>query len=177
MQEGAATMPSRAPTYYHWAMDKPCTTNQTYGFELKGEMTKYASLQALKPPKPSGRFDQVRPFSSLAFFPEIPDKRKSMTVGERHIKTAGVLDTKTPGVQSRFNINKGYTMGHVPVSSRVQCRKYPAEVQLISYQAVPQVYQHPKAKEKDIYLWHTLSGCLVHAKNPVNGSFNSQIAY
>lgn len=170
-------MPSRAPTYYHWAMDKPCTTNQTYGFKLKAEMAKYASLQALKPFKASGKSDYTRPFSSLPFFPEIPDKRKGLTVGERHIKTAGVLDTKTPGVQSRFNINKGYTMGSVPVSSRVQRRKYPAEVQLINFEAVPQVYQHPKPKENDIFLWHTLSGCLVHAKNQNNGTLKSEVAY
>ena len=170
-------MPSRAPTYYHWAMDKPCTTNQTYGFELKGEITKYASVQALKAPQRAGQYNYTRPFSSLAFFPEIPDKRKGLTVGERHIKTAGVLDTKSPGVPNRFNINKGYTMGHVPVSSRVQRRKYPAEVQLVSFEAVPQAYVHPKPKQKEIFLWHTLAGCLVHAKTPANGALSSEVAY
>jgi hypothetical protein len=28
-------MPSRDPTYYRWSQDKPVTTNQTYGFELR----------------------------------------------------------------------------------------------------------------------------------------------
>ncbi len=152
-------------------MDKPCTTNQTYGFDLKDEMDKYARIRASKPPKKIGPFDYTRPFSNMGFFPEIPDDRKGLTVGERIIKSAGVLDRKSKGLQNRFDINRGYTMGHIPVSARVRSARYPAEVKLVSFQAIPPVYERAKPKEKDIYLWHSLSGCLVHARNPTEEGF------
>ncbi len=153
------------PTYYQWAMNRPCTTNQTYGYELRGGMAKSAQQRSTKPRHSS---HYARPFSSAAFLPEIPDKRRNLTVGERQLRQAGVLDRTSPGTQNRFNINDGYTMGSVPVSSRVQQRKHPAGVRLVDLTTVPPAYVQPPRKEKDVILWHTLLGCLVHAKIPNN---------
>ena len=164
-------MPARAPTYYHWAKDKPCTTNQDYGFLGKPDMLRRQAEDRLKPKRVEGPFDYARPFSNLGFFPDISEA-KALTL--QRSKTApaykrvppGVLSS-APGPVNTFDINRGYSMGHVPIPSRVTKRQYPADVKLVRHQSVPSTYQQPVSAQKDLFLWHTLSGCLVHVKNHI----------
>ena len=157
-------MPSRAASYYHWSQDKPCTTNQNYGFNLKADMFQRQAEDSLKPKKPVGIFGYTRPFSNLGFFPEI-SVTKSMT--SQRAQTAPLYLRKScpPGAINKFDINRGYSMGHVPITSRVVKREFPADVKLVRHKTVPPTFKHTSPKEKDLFLWHTLSGCLVHVKN------------
>ena len=56
-------------------------------------------------------------------------------------------------------------MGYSPVHERVVKRDLPVGCTLNRSVSAPGAYRYPEPKGKDIYLWHTLSGCLVHAKN------------
>ena len=153
-------MPSRAPSYYHWAMDKPCTTNQTYGY-FHREST---DLTAKKPTGPKGPFDYTRPFSNSGFFPQISWKgRLTSATQARPLRPS--KDYNPPSSINRFDINKGYTMGHSPVYERVAKPEQPVGCMLNRSASAPAAYRYPEPKGKDIFLWHTLSGCLVHAKN------------
>jgi len=159
-------MPSRAPTYFSWAHDKPCTTNQVYGFAIKGDMT-----TDIKTKDVLGPFDYVRPFSNCGFFPEISSSG-GLVSKHRFSSATGAsksIDTTvrtSSAIRKAFNINDGYTSGGPDsIRNRMVKSQYPADVRLQRIQTSPPIYQHPVKKEKDIYLWHTLSGCLVHAKN------------
>jgi hypothetical protein len=67
---------------------------------------------------------------------------------------------------NRFNINRGYTMGHIPVKNRVVHSSVPAGLQLDRSKSAPAIpYRYKKPKADTLYLWHTLSGTLVHVKN------------
>ena len=146
-------MPQRAPSYYHWSMDKPCTTNQVYGFHSKDDRAE--DYKGKKPYK--GPFDYTRPFSNCGFFPQISYK-KYMTAMEKPKRTHYNPDT-------RFDINKGYTMGYTPVTEKIRQTDIPAGFKLNRSVTVPPAYEYPTPKGKDLYLWHTLSGTLVHCKN------------
>ena len=155
-----STMPSRAPTYYHWSQDKPCTTNQVYGFQIKDTLTTDCAKTKAFP----GPFDYTRPFSNCGFFPEIAHTgglvakhRQSMSAMERSFLQGSAT--------KRFNINEGYSLGPDPIHKRVIQRDHPADVKLARFQSAPSTYRYPVPKEHDIYLWHTLSGSLVHVKN------------
>ena len=154
-------MPQRAPSYYHWSMDKPCTTNQVYGFSSKGQTTDdYKGKKSYRAPN-----DHVRPFSNCGFFPQISYKTY-MTVNQKG----------QPGLEEpskRFNINKDYVMGYTPVTDKIVHSDVPAGFKLTRSVTVPPAYEHRRPKGKDLYLWHTLSGTLVHCKNyppPVSAS-------
>lgn len=166
-------MPSKAPTYYHWSHDKPCTTNQVYGFYMKDEMEE-KERTSMNPSKKSGPFDYVRPFSNLGFFPEIKAANGSqrLTKSSMGLESRSVYYPPKKPIQNK-TINRGYTAGYVPVYSKVTVSKYPAGVKLQKFQATPPAFQRSAAKEKEIFLWHTLSGCLVHCKNPVGRSLQA----
>lgn len=161
-----ATMPSRAPSYYHWSIDKPCTTNQVYGYEVKQTMVD------VPPRKTPGPFDYTRPFSNSAFFPQISSDGTHLTshVLPTKKKTACPTSARRPATSAdskpRFELNRGYVMGHTPVVDKVVRASLPAGVQLDrSLSAPPKIYKYPVPKAKEIFLWHTLAGSLVHVKN------------
>ena len=156
-------MPNRAPTFYHWSADKPCTTNDTYGYYLK----EYVEQQKSQPPKKRGPFDYTRPFSSSGFFPSIADGNQSKSFQE--IRAGGKLrpcpDFCPPGIDNRFNIRRGYTMGHTPVAARISYTEVPQGVKLGRTISAPAPFSITEPKGKDMYLWHTLAGSLVHIRN------------
>ena len=141
-------MPQRAPSYYHWSMDKPCTTNSVYGFYMRDD----EQFKNSKPPKRSGPFDSTRPFSNSGFFPQIAYK-SSLTAREPKMS------------HNVFDINKGYTMGHVPVTDKLIKSEVPVGFKLSRSVTAPAGFKYEEPRGKNIYLWHTLSGSLVHAKN------------
>merc|ERR1711976_195561 len=164
-----ARMPSRAaPSYYHWSQDKPCTTNQTYGFAFRDTVVDLPPGQKKK----LGPFDYTRPFSNAAFFPSIYHDN-SLTAPARSRPMAKLHPCKEfcpPGTKNKFDINKGYVMGYVPVTEKIQKGDVPVGVSLSRTVSAPPAYSPPQPKAKDLYLWHTLSGTLVHCKNfPPNG--------
>ncbi len=159
-------MPSTAPTYYHWSQDKPCTTNQIYGFDQKAEMVKSRQMGTITK---DGPFGYTRPFSNLGFFPEISHSNGVISKSDTARRARAALTKSAPVRRSTpLKMNEGYHMGYYPVIERVVKREYPADVRLSRFQSAPPTYKYAIPKEKDIYLWHTLSGCLVHARNPAD---------
>ncbi len=160
-------MPSRAPTYFHWAMNKPCTTNQIYGYELRADIAKHKSSTV-----------HTRPFSSTAFLPEIKDKKRGQSLSERRTKSAGdVLNKSYRPTKPRFNLNEGYEAGPVPVHTRYTWRRPPAASELVGRAGVPEAFVLPASKRRDVLLWHSLSGCLVNVKTRVQPNFPQAVAY
>lgn len=155
-------MPSRAPSYYHWSQDKPVTTNQTYGFEFKDVAASETTAK-----RKLGPFDYTRPFSNSAFFPTISHD-SSLTAPARSRPLASLRPCEgfcPPGVQNVFDINKGYVMGSVPITQKIHKSAVPVGVSLSKCATAPAAYVPQQPKAKDLYLWHTLSGTLVHCKN------------
>lgn len=149
-------MPSRAPSYYHWSQDKPCTTNQTYGFDFRGSVKNEKRIR-------KDAFDYTRPFSNSAFFPAIShDSSLTAPARSRPIRPGAVVP---PGKVNVFDINKGYHMGYRPMTERAVRSSLPEGVKLDRTVSAPPVYKSPESRYKEIFLWHTLSGSLVHAKN------------
>ena len=142
-------MPQRAPSYYHWSLDKPCTTNAVYGYYMRDE----DCYKNPKPLKKTGPFDYTRPFSNSGFFPQI-------SYGGR------LTTSKEPKMsQNLFDINRGYTMGAVPVTKKLAKNDVPVGFKLTRSVTAPEAFSYSKPRGKDIFLWHTLSGSLVHAQN------------
>ena len=151
-------MPQRAPTYYHWSLDKPCTTNAVYGFYMRDD----EAYKNRKPLKKAGPFDYTRPFSNSGFFPQIAFKGQQLTASS---KSDGDRKCTERMSQNLFDINRGYTMGSVPVTRKLVRGEVPVGFKLSRSVTAPEAFRHSQPRGKDIFLWHTLSGSLVHAKN------------
>lgn len=155
-------MPNRAPSYYHWSQDKPCTTNDVYGYYLKGYVEQQKTTKA---PTKKGPFDYMRPFSSSGFFPAIADPSQK---SYQEIRLGGKRPCPSycpPSTENRLNLRRGYTMGYTPISSRVTHSDVPKGVSLSRTVSAPAPYSIAEPKGKDLYLWHALAGSLVHTKN------------
>ena len=151
----------RAPSYFRWAKENPVTTNQTYGYSM------HEQFRETKPKaKPKGPNDYTRPFSNSAFFPMItypslePQSTKPMPVW--HPSRAFC----PKGTKNRFDINRGYTFGPLPVVKRMVPSVCPAGLMWRRSISAPPAFKEPEPQLKDVYLWHTLAGTLVHVKNP-----------
>ena len=155
-------MPSRAPTYYHWSRDKPCTTNETYGFFVADE---YSEARPRR--RPNGPDDYDRPFSNSAFFPEIlwPQLTGGRSKFEGVRRPSGAYCP--PSSLNTFDINRGYTTGSysLPILRRIQHNAVPVNMMLSHAVSAPPAYHERRSRLKDIYLWHSLAGTLVHARN------------
>ena len=156
------TMPSRAPTYYHWSQDKPATTNQTYGFNFREQISD-------EPRKRKDAFDYTRPFSNSAFFPAI-SHASSRTAPTRSCPLRPGMHVPT-GRPNANSLNNGYYMGYRPITERVKRGSLPAGAKLDrTLSAPPPGYTPIDPKYKELFLWHTLSGTLVHCKNYPSGT-------
>ena len=164
-----------APKYYHWSQEQPCTTNQNYGFLLKDDLKARQKFDLTQPKKAVGPFEYTRPFSNMGFFPEIvykdpPNPKNALNLPQvdRFTKKTSECFVPPPSL-NKFNINDGYTMGPVPITSRMMTPVpgQPLGFKLLrSSSAPPAIYQEvARPKAKDLYLWHSLSGCLVHVDN------------
>ena len=169
-------MPSRAPTYYHWAQDRPCTTNQVYGYYMKGYVDEVSQL----PAKPKGPFDYTRPFSNAGFFPQITDDDSGMISRKKDGGLASLSKThrnrfeqrvsckcpKTTNQPKKHDINEGYRCGFEPVTRKIVHSSVPSGVFTKRAVSAPTTsYNAPEPHNKSTYLWHSLSGSLVHVKN------------
>ena len=153
-------MPAREPTYYRWAEDKPCTTNQTYGFDLRDmhagngcvrcNSCKVCAAEAAAAADATAKKEARRQEREMA--------------GNRRDRSAA--DGCYSGKVQCKPINKGYTMGHVPITKRLKAaaaasgrRQRGVDGTTVSGE------QHQQSNGKDLYLWHALSGTLVYCKN------------
>jgi len=105
-------MPARGePSYYRWAEDKPCTMNQTYGYELRsGDSRNAGSNTTCK-----------QCVAEAAATAAAVAKRQA----ERQQRKAA--ESRRDGNSSHYSsevqckpINRGYTMGHVQITKRLQ---------------------------------------------------------
>lgn len=155
-------MPAREPTYYRWAVDKPCTTNQTYGYELRHadagngcvrcNTCKVCAAEAAAAAAAAEKREASR---------EARRQQREMA-GNRRDGSAGCYSGK---VQCK-PINKGYTMGPVPITKRLKAAAAGGGRQRRGADgATASGEQHQQPNGKDLYLWHALSGTLVYCKN------------
>ncbi|ELU17206.1 hypothetical protein CAPTEDRAFT_226824 [Capitella teleta] len=154
-------MSKGAPSYYHWSQDKPATTNQTYGFTFRESMIEGPANIRKK------ASELTRPFSNSAFFPTISSEN-NLTAPSRSRPLASLhpnRDFCPPGIKNRFDINRGYTMGPVPITAKIHKDTVPSGVSLSRTVSAPPAYKAMPAKGKDTYLWHTVLGSLVHCRN------------
>jgi hypothetical protein len=68
-------------------------------------------------------------------------------------------------VKNRFDINKGYIVGSVPVTEKIVKSDVPVGVALSRTVSAPPAFRAAPPKGKDTYLWHTVLGSLVHCRN------------
>lgn len=154
-------MSKGAPSYYHWSQDKPCTTNQTYGFSFRDSVVDHPANIHKK------ASELTRPFSNSAFFPAISSEN-SLTAPSRSRPLASLRPSRDfcpPGNKNRFDINRGYTMGPVPVTEKICKTDVPVGVSLSRTISAPPAYRAQPPRGKDTYLWHTVLGSLVHCRN------------
>lgn len=147
-------MPSHMPTYYKWAKDRPCTTNAEYGYTL--QMSHSNDLK-------SG----VQNFNSTSFPGGSSHKQASKSSPEDTSSSSlpASLTKNHPNTKTK-PINHGYITGYVPVTQKTaKIKNRHAGANLVSGGAVTQGYEHQSHSAKDTYLWHALSGTLVHCKN------------
>jgi len=148
-------MPAREPTYYRWAEDKPCTTNQTYGYELRSGNGGNNTCQLC-----------AAEAAAAAAAAETAAKRQA----ERQQQRQAAAARRDGGVRHSDKvqckpINKGYTVGHVPITKRLQASTGGAGRQRPAGAASSLCEQHQQSDPKDLYLWHALSGTLVCCRN------------
>ena len=146
----------------------PYTTNQTYGHGVKQELLQQGTGDFNKK---DGRFyNDNKNRSNLGFFPQIsgtkPLTHQRSKTAPAYNRMHHVVESSVSGSSSLQDM-RHYSMGHVPVASRVIRHQYPIDAKLVMNQTVPSTYKPRKPTHHDLYLWHTLSGCLVHVKTPV----------
>jgi len=155
-------MPAREPTYYRWAEDKPCTTNQTYGFELRHDIgngcvrcnaCKACAAEAAAAAAAAAERDAAR---------EARRQQREMAGNRRADASAG-CQSERPQCKP---INRGYTMGPVPITKRLKAAALGGGRRRGGGGGGSTGDQHdPQSTGKDLYLWHALSGTLVYCKN------------
>jgi len=149
-------MPAREPTYYRWAEDKPCTTNQTYGYELRSGIT------GNSPTCPLCVAEAAAAEAATAAAAKRQAERQQRQT-EKGRRDGGVKHSDK--VQCK-PINKGYTVGHMPIRKRLQASSGGAGGQRGAAGATSSFCeQHDQSDSKDLYLWHALSGTIVCCRN------------
>lgn len=147
-------MPSDMPTYYNWAKDRPCTTNEVYGYSLRN----------------SSKNKQRRThYSTTDSFPGgAPRKHQQTSASQTSERARPQWNKPTDDTKG---INRGYIAGYVPVTKKVgKDHRSGVGVNLVQTGSVPEAYEYPRSSAKNTYLWHTLSGTLVHCKNSADAS-------
>jgi len=148
-------MPAREPTYYRWAEDKPCTTNQTYGYELRNSDSAGNNTCPLCVAEAT-----ASAAAAAAAAKRQAERERRKTAGNRR---DGGVRRYSDEVQYK-PINKGYTMGHVPITKRLQASSGRTGRQRGAGGTSSSCEQHQQSDGKDLYLWHALSGTLVYCK-------------
>jgi hypothetical protein len=127
------------PTYYSWSADKPCTTNEVYGFTLKKSYQDQPS---------------VGKQSKLCTKQQMDSNKTNYQSGRMTNSAIG------PKI-----INKGYVSGAVKVTDKIQRSDCPVGVYLDKQTTVANAYELKKPRSEEIFLWHSLAGNLVYCKN------------
>ena len=135
--------------YYHWSMDKPCTTNQEYGYRARH----YKLDPEWRPVKRKDAFDYNKPWSTIDILPDI-----------------GLRDVSKPAKEQKmslitFNINDGYVLGPTPVTEKIIKRKIPVGCARYRQTYIPPAYAYKTYPHKDILLWHAHAENLVQVRH------------
>lgn len=156
-------LPNKAPSYFHWIYNQPCTTNDLYGYSQKAYPNKP------HPERPKNFFDKIRPFSPLGFY---PDLRNDWTLSAAHTR-AGPRFSKRPSrtfcpraVLNRYNIMNGYVPEHIPAIDRVEVPDLPRGVHVYMPDCEPTPpYCRPKPRARVNLMWNILPGVVTHNKS------------
>jgi len=151
-------MPAHQPSYYRWAEDKPCTTNQTYGYELRNGDSRNAGKNTSAQCAAEAAAAAA---SAAAAAKRQAERQQRKTAGSR--RDAGVR-RYSDETQCK-PINKGYTMGHTPITKRLQAWSGGSGRQRSAGGSSTLCEHRQQSENKDLYLWHALSGTLVYCKN------------
>jgi len=150
-------MPANQPSYYRWAEDKPCTTNQTYGYELRNSQNAGKNTCRICAAEAA-----AAAASAAAAAKRQAERQQRKTAGSRR---DGGVSRYSDHVQCK-PINKGYTMGHTPITKRLQASSGGAGRQRSAGGSSTTLCElHQQSENKDLYLWHALSGTLVYCKS------------
>jgi len=137
----------RTTTFYSWAKDRPCTSNAVYGWELRLDN----SLRQRTPG--TTQFGKGKTFRE-----QFKDKNDDK-FGQRKKKPCEICLIE-PSSINHCDINKGYVMGYVPVKDKISSRTSTNGKR--SLQSRDSTDQSEEGTHKDLCLWHSLSGTLVH---------------
>jgi len=143
---------SRSHTFYSWARDKPCTTNSIYGWTLRSTV----GAADTNTGKELTRREAKHNLSG-----ELTTRSKADLSGFQRNKKTCEICLLEPSSINKFNINRGYVTGYVPVKDKI-ARKSAANEKRMSKSHDTITDQSEDGSGKDLCLWHSLSGTLVH---------------
>jgi hypothetical protein len=153
-------MPSREPTFYRWAQDKPCTTNQTYGYELRMQSSTRADGCGI-----SNNSKCKKSCSGCPSEMQTAACKQQRPQHQRPFSTSTSLANYSTEVAYK-PINRGYTTGYIPITKKIAKQAGSASgAHQRRGMTGPSAHGHSQSKGEDLYMWHALSGTLVHCKN------------
>jgi len=158
-------MPAREPTYYRWAEDKPCTTNQTYGYELRNRDGQNGCVRC--------NACKICAAEASAAAASAATKKTSAEL-QQHRAVSGGGGRRDTSAACRHSekvqckpINRGYTMGHIPITKRLQAASSGGgrRRQRTAGGTGTSIDHELQTGGKDLCLWHALSGTVVYCKS------------
>ena len=136
--------------YYHWSMDKPCTTNQEYGYRFRH----YNQDPEWTPIKRKDAFDYNKPWSTINVLPDI---------GAREVVKPDKKDRQMSLI--KVNINDGYVLGHTPVTEKIIKREIPVGCARYRQTYIPPAFKPKTYPHRDLMLWHAHAENLVQVRH------------
>ena len=140
--------------YYHWSMDKPCTTNGTYGFTDRH----YYKNPTWKPNtlRKSGPLGYVRPFETVSHH-HVPD------ISDR--KTSELPPEKLKESLNTFDIMRNYHMGPVSVLQKIKHPKVLPGMRKYRHTYRPPPHRYTPEPFKRQAMWPAHQVNIVQIKN------------
>ena len=140
--------------YYHWSMDKPCTTNGTYGFFDRHyyKDPKWKPNQLRK----TGALGYVRPFETVSHH-HVPD------ISDR--KTRELPPEKLKENMNRFDVMRNYHVGHVSVIDKTKHPKVLPGMRKYRHTYVPAPHRYTPEPFKRQAMWPAHQVNIVQIKN------------
>ncbi|ESN96477.1 hypothetical protein HELRODRAFT_163544 [Helobdella robusta] len=146
---------SRMPTYYTWDMNDPLTTNQTYGHSLDAISSQDGDATSnLNSDRRSKLLQQLNASKNAS------KKNKSALVAMEPPPFIFTSEATSLRKKSSKAVNVDYVAGRVNIVDKMAAtvlfneKTREEDVKL----------REERKKKKEIYLWHSMTGCLVHYK-------------
>jgi len=143
---------AKAPTFFSWSRDKPCTTNAVYGWTLRTTAGGGGATER--------KMNLTQSKQNLTDSHDLRMTRsKTDTRGfQRKEKSCEIC--RLPSNVNKYNINSGYVTGYVPVSEKT-ARNITTNENTVQ-RSNDLSNQSKNGSRKYLCLWHSLSGTLVH---------------